>query len=109
MKDYSEENSMVTGDQYEESTERSEVSYDEARQDDIDRTNLSLTSRVSAAILHITRSNAFDRADLIQLLKDVNITLRRADDQFKSIVSIADDMDDVLDDLKRSSMTRRQA
>jgi hypothetical protein len=97
MKDHSQENSMVTGEQYEESTERPEPEF--KRQPVIQGT---LESRVSAMILHISSHGSFDKEDLIDLLKDVNKVIREESQQI-------DRLDDLCERLENTTSGRRQA
>lgn len=53
--------------------------HDEQRQNEVDAEALGrqarraeLRFRISLCISHLTRTNAFDKQDLVQLLKDVN-------------------------------------
>ena len=69
----------------------------------------TLESRVSAMILHVATHNSFDKRELIELLKDVNNAIRQADENFKSIVSLADAIDYDIELLKNLKVGRKQA
>lgn len=69
----------------------------------------TLESRVSAMILHISSHNAFDKGDLITLLKDVNKTIRQADDNFKSIAEITFQVDTAINEVRSAMYQGKQA
>lgn len=66
MKDYSQENSMVCGAQYEESTERPEPEFERHEPEDA----FPVSVRLSMMINQIPLIGGYDQRQLIQLLKD---------------------------------------
>ena len=95
MKDHSQENSMILGAEYEESYDQHEPCFER-----IPPVQGTLESRVSAMILHISSHGSFDKGDLIELLKDCNKTIRKADDNFRSIVDTCTMIDNEIERLK---------